>query len=99
MLKNKAFSEFLLAFGLLLMSSIIFYMQATFQMPLPDFLPWVSFVISGISFVYGISCIILGIRQLITQRGIKIYSILAIVGGGVVTTVFIIAAYIITHLD
>jgi hypothetical protein len=99
MLKNKAFSEFLLAFGLLLMSCVLFYLQARFDMPLPGFLPWVSFVISGISFVYGVSCIILGIRQLISQRGIKIYSTLAIAGGGVVTTVFIIAVYIITHLD
>lgn len=74
-------------------------MQAKFEMPLPDFLPWVSFVISGISFVYAVSCIILGIRQLLSQTGIKIYSILAIVGGGVVTTVFLIAVYIIAHLD
>jgi hypothetical protein len=98
MLKNKAFTHFLLAFGLAITSGLIFYLALFTDIDWPNFLPWLGLIIGGISFVYGILSVLVGILQLIRKKDGMVFSIFAIIGGIVVILLLSGFIYLLSHL-
>lgn len=74
--------------GLLIISLLIFFIPLRFDIEWPAFLPWAGFIIGGISFVYGILSVFVGILQLITKKGRVVHSIFAVIGGIVVILLY-----------
>jgi hypothetical protein len=99
-MKNKAFNEFLLSFALLLTSCLILFIPATLDwepgpvgIGISLVVLGISLVGFGVSFVYAISSMIIGAKQLVKKAGKKGYSIAAVIGGCLLTTFYLLAIF------
>jgi hypothetical protein len=91
MLENKAFTEFLLAFGLLLPGILTVYFLNGVDFNSYAFVMY--FVVFGISLVYGVSSVVEGTKQLFKKNAKKAYSMLAILGGILIIGFYATALY------